>query len=98
MSDITDADLNAIGRALLNTVSAVIQLGHASPASLLDYLDAIHPNMEGHFAPLIVKDFVAWTSGRISESPKCEERLTEFVKQSGWYRDVVNSIGQRLSA
>ena len=78
---VSDGDLMAIGATLLNVVVTVRQLQHASPASSLDYMTSLDSDA-GH----IVRDFIAWTSGRKGLAPGCEDRLIGYVDQSGWTR------------
>jgi hypothetical protein len=62
------------GDVLAGWISATAQLGHASPGMSLDYM----PTPEPFSAQAFVHDFVAWTSGRKSFAPGCEERLRKW--------------------
>lgn len=63
-----------VGESVINWITAVVRLGHASPASTLDYATDV-PTLGG----LLVRDFVAWTSGHTSKVPGCEERMREWA-------------------
>lgn len=87
-ANITYAEVLEIGTALLNWTASVGRLGHASPGSTLDYtrvLDSI--------PALIVRDFVAWTSGRTHLVPgDPAERLNQLLAAAGWEAMVVDSM------
>jgi len=90
-TDITLADLAAIGLALMNKIGSVAILGWASPGNSLDYAS---PSDNPHAQ--IVQDFTAWTSGRKSLAPGCEERLRAFIDTTGWTRHQAAESSKRL--
>ena len=63
----------ARGLALSNWIASTVLLGHASPGSTLDYVH-VEPGTDAAF----LKDFVAWTSGRKTLAPGCDDRLREW--------------------
>jgi hypothetical protein len=91
---LSNAEVFGIGESLLSWMSAVTRLGHSSPASTLDYTKDPW-NVDSPF-PLIVRDFVAWTSGREELAPGCEERLRSLVECADLDRHASSSIGKRL--
>lgn len=86
-TDIRYADLALIGAAILTTVVTVQRMGWASPGSSLDYTNGLR---EPH--DLIVRDFIAWTSGRRSLAADCDERLLAYVEQSGWTDHLLGQV------
>ncbi len=82
-----------IGEAVLKWMNAVTQLGHESPASTLDYTTNAASLDLGS---LIVRDFVAWTSGRVEMAPGCQERMREIVADSGLGAHQAGVIGEFL--
>ena len=88
---VSDGDLMAIGTTLLNIVATVQRHGHASPGSTLDYMTGLdlldgEESAAGH----ILRDFIAWTSGRKALSPGCDDRLKAYVNQSGWAQQALD--------
>lgn len=92
-ANVTNGELLEIGAALMGWVTMVGRLGHTSPASTLDYtgtLDSI--------PALIVRDFVAWTSGRTGTVPgDPEARLKQLVQAAGWERVIVDRLDEILT-
>lgn len=88
------ADLALIGAAVLNSVCTTLHIGHTTPAETLDYLGSID-QLDGaeSAAPMIVRDFVAWTGRRQDIVPDARERLEQFIVASGWYQQQVEQIG-----
>lgn len=71
-------DLYLLGEAVLNSIGACVQLGHANPANtVLDYTP--QPTDADHVSKHILRDLLAWQSGRRDKSPDCEERLRSWV-------------------
>ena len=62
------------GIALRNWVATTVLLGHASPGSTLEYVD-----VEPWSDSALIKDFVAWTSGRKHLAEGCDARLREWA-------------------
>lgn len=84
-TDISNAEVYALGAAVLDVVGAVIHLGHVSPGSTLDYWGQIKSTPEA-----IARDFVAWTAGRNGAAPEgAADRLRQVVEESGWLRAQV---------
>lgn len=84
-ANITYYEVLGIGSAVLSWVVMVGRLGHTSPASTLDYTGSI-PDLSG----LIVRDFVAWASGRTDKVPgDPSERMKELVAAAGWEQLLV---------
>lgn len=90
-TDWTVLDIYLVGEAVLNTINIVHTLGHTSPASTLEYTAGATP----HTA--IVRDFVAWTSGRKQLAPDCEENLRTLNQDSGWHRRGADRIGSQMA-
>ena len=61
------------GEALQTWIATTTLLGHTRPGHTLEYV-----HVEEWTAMAFVRDFVAWTSGRKSLAPGCEERLREW--------------------
>lgn len=75
-----DVDRWLIGVTLLNWVTTVDQLGHGAPGATLDYVTSMKMTGEQTAAPLIVRDFVAWTAGRLDMVPDgARERLVRVA-------------------
>lgn len=91
-------DLALIGAAVLNSVCTTFHIGHASPGMTLDYLHSLDTlGDDESAAPTIVRDFVAWTSGREDVVPGARDRLEQFIVASGWYREQVGRMGELMS-
>lgn len=76
---LTNAEVFGVGDALISWMGMVGQLGHASPASTLDYTRGPMDNVFAY----VVRDFVAWTSGRTDTVPgDPEERLREWAAEA----------------
>lgn len=86
-TDVRYADLALIGAAILTTVTTVQRMGWASPGSSLDYTNGLRDPHD-----LIVRDFIAWTSGRRSLAAGCDERLLAYVEQSGWTHHLLGQV------
>lgn len=72
---LSNAEVWMMGQAFYTWVGATCRLGHSSPGSTLDYTT----NPEALSLPaLIMRDFVAWTSGRVNLAEDCEQRLREL--------------------
>jgi hypothetical protein len=90
---LTHGEVYEIGAALLSWVAMVGRLGHTSPASTLDYTREL-----GSIPALIVRDFVAWTSGRTDKVPgEPSERLAELVAKAGWEPLLLASLNDSLA-
>ena len=74
---LTNGEVFEVGQAFFGWLSAVARIGHDSPGSTLDY--TVDPKWETP-APFIMRDFVAWTSGRKHLAPGCEERLRGLIE------------------
>ena len=88
----TAGDLEAIGRALLNYVATVAQLGHTTPAETLTY---VHESPTDSFGLRVVRDFTAWTARR-GDWQSAECRLRHYVSASGWHQSVLSAAVARL--
>lgn len=84
-----------IGEALVNWLATTHQLGHASPVSVLDYATNDAPLGLGG---LIMRDFIAWTSGRTSSVPGCEDRMRELIENAELGVDSAQRIGAVMRA
>lgn len=79
MVSVPRAELEAIfiqaqrGSALEAWIATTALLGHTRPGHSLEYI-----HTEEWSAMAFVRDFVAWTSGRTSLAPGCEQRLREW--------------------
>ena len=80
-TEFTAAEVLLLGEAVLNWINATATLGHASPGNTLDYVPLSRCNLIGE---QVLRDFVAWTSGRTDLAPGCDERLRELIRDSGW--------------
>lgn len=92
---VSQAELAAIGGALLGAVSATIRAGHSTPAETLDYvsmLDTLGPDDSA--APVIVRDFIAWTGRRQDLVPGAEARLRRLVQESGTLDALVDDLAR----
>lgn len=89
-------DLALIGAALWSWVAAVNRHGHASPASTLDYTTCVPGDLDASAATFIVRDFVAWTSGRKHLAPGCEERLRSYVVRCGWQDQAESAMAEAV--
>lgn len=79
-SNMSNFEVLGIGAAVLSWVSTVGRLGHTSPASTLDYTGSID-DLSG----LIVRDFVAWSSGRLNTVPGDPAvRLKQLIETGKW--------------
>lgn len=76
---LTYGDLALTGATVFSAISLVCILGLASPGNTLDY-------NKGSIGPhaVIVRDFIAWTAGRVHLAEGCEERLRHLVQETGW--------------
>jgi hypothetical protein len=72
-------EIYMIGEALVCWMGTTARLGHSSPGSVLDYTK--NPELLG-LGGLIVRDFVAWTSGCVDKSEGCETRMRELIASS----------------
>lgn len=70
-----------LGEAVINAAVTVAQLGHSSPASVLDYLPS---GLVGSAPHDFLYDFIAWTSGRKHLRPGCEDRIRNEIREGGW--------------
>jgi hypothetical protein len=93
---LTNYEVLELGAALLSWMLTVERLGHASPASVLDYTG--NTDMFDSPSPLIVRDFVAWTSGRKDVVPGCEERLRSLVAATDLEKNAVLNMAHILTA
>lgn len=83
-----------MGEAFYRWVGATITLGHSSPGMALDYTK----RDEAMGLPgLIMRDFVAWTSGRTHLVEGAEERLRELFATSNFGADMAERVGAALS-
>lgn len=93
ISNMSNIEVLGIGSAVLNWAEAVHRLGHASPASTLDYTTTLND-----LSALIVRDFVAWTCGRENTVPgDPRERLMALLEAADWQTVVAEKIGAKLS-
>lgn len=92
---LTNFEVIELGAALLSWMLTVQRLGHASPASVLDYTK--NAALFDTPSPLIVRDFVAWTSGRKDAAPGCEERLRGLVEDARLEDNAVANLSEILS-
>lgn len=92
-TDISNAEVFGLGIALLNSVGAVIRIGHASPASTLDYWGMVTGTSDA-----MLRDYVAWTSGRKDTvvPDGSADRLRKIVQDSGWLRQQEESVAAKL--
>lgn len=90
-TNLTNLEVFMVGEAVFNWLTAVTRLGHTSPGATLDY--ATHAAELG-IGVLIVRDFVAWTSGRVDKVPGCEERLRELAQNA----DLDGAAAKKVSA
>lgn len=90
-TDLDLMDLAMIGQSLLNSISATVTLGHARPGNTLDYTPPSRDLWTG-----VVRDFIVWTSGRTSFNPFAQERLTNFIQESGWQRHNLEQVAESL--
>lgn len=82
----------SVGHAVIDWIMTVQRLGHASPASTLDYTTGL-----GDMFSMIVRDFVAWTCGRedmVPGDPK--ERLYAWIETAGWEQYAVERLAIHL--
>ena len=91
-SNLSHFEVFSIGHTVLNWGLTVQRLGHASPASTLDYTTGIQ-DLFG----LVVRDFVAWTSGRTGMVPgDCRERFLAYLAAANWETHAIDGIPTRL--
>lgn len=93
----SDIDIYLIGKALLNWVATTVQVGHSSPGMTLDYVHLDDSLGDESAAPLIVRDFVAWTSGRQHLAEGAEERLRRWIELSGYQFAAVQRVAALAS-
>lgn len=94
----TEADLVQIGTAFLNFVALAQQLGHVTPAGSLDYTTFLEDSPEPSDTYLrMVRDFVAWTSGKPAFAPDGESRLRTYVARTGWQVAMSDALGRRAA-
>lgn len=91
-TEVTWGILALIGAQVLNNVGSVMALGWTSPASSLDYTH----HREDDFTQNIVRDYIAWTSGRKAKNPGAEERLRSYVTESGWHRHQFTQMAANI--
>ena len=84
-----------LGQALVNWIGLVGRLGHASPASTLDYTTNPEAMTLG---TLVLRDFVAWTSGRTDLVEGCEERLREWAEAADIDGHLARSLNEVLAS
>lgn len=80
-TDITALEVFMLGQAFLGWLATTQMLGHDSPGNSLEY---VHLDAESGSCPKIMRDFVAWTSGRKRFAPGCDERLAAFILDTKW--------------
>lgn len=80
-TQLTAYEIHEIGVSLVSWVHVVETLGHTSPASSLDYIASGTTGISGE----IVRDFVAWTSGRTNMAPGCADRLRTLLTEAEWH-------------
>lgn len=90
-TDFLNFEVYAIGQTLLNTINSVVVLGWSSPGSSLDYT---HDN--GTVGNDLVRDFIAWTSGRKALAPGCEDKLRQHIIDSGWQAYIQDGMSALL--
>lgn len=91
-TDVCPMDLLKIGEALLNSLTTTHMLGHANPGSTLDYTAR-----NGVMWHDIVRDTIAWTSGRKHLADGCQERIEHFLtEQSGWVKFRLKQVDKTL--
>lgn len=92
-SNLSHYEVFAIGQTMLNWAQTVYRLGHASPASTLDYTQGAQD-----LFVLVVRDFVAWTCNRTDMVPgDVRERFESYLEAADWESHLVASIEDRLS-
>lgn len=79
---LTYADLVVIGQQLLNMVTAVHAMRHASPVGTADYAEP-----DDTLAAHIVHDFARWCGS----DRKAGRRLVAFAMRSGWTNAVMQT-------
>lgn len=88
-------DIYLLGEAVLNAVGTCVLLGHANPAnSILDY--TAEPGDYDHVSKHILRDLLAWQSGRVAMSPGCEERLRAWVAEE-WLPRQMAKVGDAVA-
>lgn len=90
-TEFSGIEIFMLGEALLSWVSTIKRLGHTNPSALLDYT---HPT--GVIWHDILRDFVAWTSGRTNLAPGCADRLRDHAADSGWDDFVTRRMVEAL--
>lgn len=73
---LSNYEVFGLGESLLAWMGTVTRLGHESPGSTLDY--TVGAWTDNIFA-YVIRDFVAWTSGRTKLVPDCEERIRGYI-------------------
>lgn len=91
-TDVTWGLLALIGAQVLSNVGSVMALGWTSPSSSLDYTH----HRDDNIAQNIVRDYIAWTSGRKAKNPGAEERLRAYVTSSGWQRHQFAQMAESI--
>jgi hypothetical protein len=90
---LSNTEVFMLGEALLVWLGTCIRLGHASPGSTLDYTTSPeHLSLGG----LIVRDVIAWTSGRVELAPGCEQRVRDLMEAADIEQHFADQVGQIL--
>lgn len=93
-TNVTAAEVFMVGYYLLNHVGTCHQLGHATPAETLDYAPTV---IDRNRSYPIVMDYTAWVGRREKLRPGSEDRLRDFIVESGWQRAQLLKVDRLLS-
>lgn len=80
-----------LGEQLLNWINVTSTLGHTTPGHSLEYIPP-----SGEIWRDMLRDFVAWTSGRKGLAPGCDDRLLSHIADSGWSRLAAERMSEQL--
>lgn len=84
---LSNFEVFALGDALLSWMGTVARLGHSSPGSVLDYTKG---GFTTNLFAYVIRDFVAWTSGRVDLVPDCEDRIRQYIAQADLDKHLAN--------
>lgn len=93
-TNMTAAEVFMVGCYLLNHVGTCQQLGHATPAETLDYVPPVVDRTRSY---PIVMDYTAWVGRRQQLRPGAEDRLRDFIVESGWQRAQLLKVERLLT-
>ena len=90
--EVTTEDLAAIGEALLGAIAGMFAMGHASTASLADYVATENLDWRAQ----LVMDAVALSHDHEWSDRKraAMDRMSGFVWQSGWMHRVADQVAE----